>query len=168
MSKNAKLLIGLTAVALLIVLYFIFSSRSLTIEDTGGERRIVRTDGSVETAAPVDLAALESEYKAEIKMIITEFETLASPGENDQTAVRSDAEPAPATDLASGTSALRVAKLRDQLMGVTVPNQFKDLHLELVFAFNKMEEYFLNRVISDREASLEFLSRAKNENDWLN
>jgi len=168
MSKNVKLLVGLTTVALLIVLYLIISSRTLTLEDTGGNLPGSQTNRPEEKALAVDLAALEREYKQETKIIINEFEAVAGINYPDPDNSQLAAGPDAPVVTSSSTLALRVAELRDQLMAITVPGQFKELHLDLVFAFNKMEGYFLNQALSDQASSLELLSRAKAENDWLN
>jgi hypothetical protein len=170
MSKNAKILFFLTLLALIVVLYFIFSTRPLTVGEVNKNVNTVKTNiQDKSNTVPTDQTAMENDYKKETKVILDEFEKTTNLAvENSSSSIR--------TSIASSTSDSSIAddlkneisRLHDQLIEITVPNQFRDLHLNLVMAFDKMENYLNNRQTDEKITSLKLISQAKTDYDWLN
>ena len=170
MSKNGKLLIMLTAAALLIVVYFILSSHSFNPKPAAEtiEPKTPATQPAADTS--VDQAELEANYKKETKVILNEFEKTAGIDSTAESTVPADDQVIAAQDKDAGSNEKKdeISRLRDQLMNITVPGQFKNLHLNLVLAFEQMEEFFASNKVEERNSSLKLISQAKTTYDWLN
>jgi hypothetical protein len=96
----------------------------------------------------VDPQKLEADYRIKTKAIVAEV---------------TSAVEAPATE---GSSL--AGKARTELLGLTVPNKFKELHLELVMASDKLLNFFKNGAEAEKLASLDLIKQAKTKYDWLN
>lgn len=95
----------------------------------------------------IDLFHLEQAYKSQTKLILANYLRLAQ----DETL---------ALDI--------VGRTKDQLLNLKVPAQFKDLHLSLVLALDKMENYINNGDQAEKQKSFELIDKAKKDYDWLN
>ncbi len=62
----------------------------------------------------------------------------------------------------------QVTNIKNRILNLTVPTQFKDLHLNLVFAFVKMEDYFKTGNQDEKVASEKMLNEARQSYSWLN
>jgi len=96
----------------------------------------------------VDPQKLEEDYRAKTKAIVA--------------AVTSAVE-APAAEGAS-----LAGKARTELLGLTVPSKFKNLHLELVLASDTLLRFFKSGAEAEKLASLDLIKQVKNKYDWLN
>lgn len=160
----------MVAVTILIIVYFIYTTRPLSVEDQGDKTGLERAGETAETVPePVDLAELESDYIKEAKTIVNEFEEITGLNmvpETDSLGPVADENVIPGADREIVPA--RISQLRNRLMDITVPAQFRDLHLNLVLAFSRMENYFVEESGSDREESIKLITQAKLKNDWLN
>jgi hypothetical protein len=95
----------------------------------------------------VDLKKLEEEYKAGTKNILTDYSAL----------------------LLSDNLSLEIVETdKNKLLGLKVPAEFKDLHLNFVLAVSKMEDYLKNGKDEDKAASQRMISEIKANYVWLN
>ncbi len=62
----------------------------------------------------------------------------------------------------------KILTLRNQLTEIKVPTEFKDLHLDLLLALNKIDSYLNGRNEEERLAGLDLISQAKVNYEWLN
>lgn len=62
----------------------------------------------------------------------------------------------------------KVKDIKNQLLGLRVPTEFKNLHLSLVFALTKRENYLINGDNKEKLASQQLISQAKANYKWLN
>jgi len=139
MSKNAKILIGLICLALLMVIYLIFSSRSISVVE---ENKNTATPANVDQA---DLSLMKDEYEANTKDIFAELENIYNSVGKTKSATSAE-EQAIATSSGSVPSAGKLAGvivgLRERLINLKVPEEYKNLHLKLVLLMDKLETYF--------------------------
>src|SRR3989339_1654913 len=147
MPKKTILSICLLILSLSLILYLIFSLKRVTVE-TG-------SDGGAETkntavTDKVDLKKLEAGYKTQVKFVINEYEAL----------IGTTTEPADGT-------ADKIMELRNKLTDLSVPLELKNLHIDLVLAFSRMENYFRGGNEEDKDFSDDLLERAKNDHEWL-
>lgn len=96
----------------------------------------------------VDPQKLEADYRVKAKAIVAEVAGAAE------------------SPVAEGTSL--AGKARTELLGLTVPGKFKDLHRELVMASDKLLNFFKSGAEAEKLASLDLIKQAKNKYDWLN
>jgi len=98
-------------------------------------------DVDKEQAETVDLVALAEEYKDKIIEIMPAYEELATSESADVTTINS---------------------LREKLLNLKMPADFKNLHIELVLLLDKMEEGFNSAEFEKR------LNEIKAQYNWLN
>lgn len=113
---------------------------------TSGKQTAVITPDVV--TQKVDSQKLEADYRVKTKAIIAEVASAAE---------------APASERAG-----RASKAKTELLTLTVPSQFKDLHLELVLAADKLLNFFKSGTETEKLASQDLIKQAKNKYDWLN
>lgn len=98
--------------------------------------------------AKVDLVKLEQDYKERAKAIVAELSRLI------------ESEPAATIE--------DINKDKKALLALTVPPQFKDLHLSLVMAADKIINFLSGNDQKGKLAGAEILKQAKADYDWLN
>ncbi len=62
----------------------------------------------------------------------------------------------------------QVTQIKNKLLGLKMPAKFKNLHINLVLALTKMEDYLTNGENSQKVASQQIISQAKADYVWLN
>jgi hypothetical protein len=100
-----------------------------------------------EQTRKVDLKQLESDYKSEAKGILNDYSLLISK---------------------ENLKVEEVKIIRDRLLGLKVPAEFKDLHLNLVLALAKMSESVNEAEVKEKEASAKLIQDLKAKYVWLN
>jgi hypothetical protein len=145
MSKQMKILSVLLIIAVLLVLYLIITAKPIArIQEKGDTQAPFN---SLQAEDEIDLERLAKDYQEKVQMIFADFLLLAQ-------------------DL-EGTSVNQVESIKNQLLELRVPTQFKDLHLDLVLTINKMEEFLLNGNSEDKFFSQEMIEKIKESYDWL-
>lgn len=175
MSKTVKILLFLTFIALLLVFYLIMSSKIITVK-TEDKDIIPPQELNLEPKAEkIDLRQLEIDYKEKIKPIFNEFEqmitsfwTASSSGVVDEINDGEDIGPnAASPGIKESETLKRISKLEIILMDITVPEQYKDFHWNLFQNFLKIKNSIEGRQETGENNGIEFLTRAKNEYEWL-
>ena len=100
-----------------------------------------------EQTRKVDLKQLESDYKSEAKGILDDYSVLISK---------------------ENLKVEEVKIIRDRLLGLKVPAEFKDLHLSLVLAVAKIEKSLADDSKEGRIAGREAINEIKANYTWLN
>lgn len=171
MSKKGKILLILIVVSLSLVIYLIISSKPVIIKpDVNTAReKITGSDGS--KVGQVDLQKLEDSYKGVVGAILADFEQLIIEGFKITSTTSPEQEFITATTTAKTENqqelSEKISTLRNQLMEVKVPTEFKDLHLNLLLALNKMDSYLDDRNEEEGLAGLDLISQAKINYEWL-
>jgi len=62
----------------------------------------------------------------------------------------------------------QVSQIKNKLLDLRVPTKFKNLHINLVLALTKMENYLTGGKESEKVESQQIISQAKADYDWLN
>jgi len=162
MSKRAIIIIFLIILSVFVIFLLIFTSKPVAV-NKGIANKKVNT---------VDLVKLEKNYRSDVKKILVEYErsigssSVSSLGVNDnnQTASTSD-------DLnLKDNKSVKIAELKKELLDLTVPpvSALMDLHVKLVLAFSKMENYLTTNDLKEYEESTDFIKLAKSNYKWLN
>lgn len=172
MSQKAKILLFLILISLLLIIYLIVSSEPVTIKQDSDVDQSEITKQSDDKASQVDLAELENNYQKEVRTTMADFEQLIEKVEAIGSTTSLDQEPKIATsttDHKIKTEILeKTSYLRNHLMEMKVPTKFKDLHLNLVLALNKMDSYINDRKEEEKLTSIDLIKEAKINYEWLN
>ena len=175
MSKTAKILLLLTFIALLLVFYLIMSSQIITVKPDEANPALLKDEQVAPKAPKVDLLQLEESYKEKIKPIFKEFEQLLSDFwtisyttpfseliDHDDTSSTSSVVKVEENEVLE-----RISELKIGLMDLTVPEQYRDLHLGLVLCFSKIKNSIENKSETDKNDGLALIRQAKSEYSWL-
>ncbi len=170
MTKNAKILISITVLALLAVAYIIIQTEPVYLPATQDVKSDKQTSTTKETASlqkQINQKDLEEKYTSKVKDLVTSFE---------QEIAVLDATSTATTTLNAMTNNMvdkeklseKIAALKIELLEQSVPKIYKDLHLDLVLAFTKMINYLHSGEQSAKEESLAQISKDKELYPWLN
>lgn len=138
MSRKVIILISVIFIFLL-ALYFTQSNQ---------EQSQTADQGNEEQNNTIDLGLLEKTYKMETKVILSNYLRQAQDEEF--------------------LTALFIKQTKDQLLGLLVPTKFKDLHINLILALTKAEEYFQDEDKEKLQESQVLINQAKKGHEWLN
>lgn len=164
MSKNAKILISLICLALVLVIYLIVSSRSISVvEESKNEEK-----SAVENQ--IDLSVMKNEYQDNIKDIFAEMENIyvdlgwgkSATATNEQIISTSSSSLVNADNQAGA-----INKLRERLIKLKVPKEYKQFHLGLVLLMDKFEAYIEKGRVDDDLKNTDPLTQVKKDNPWL-
>lgn len=140
MHKPAKYFLG--------AVVFLIGSLTLLMLYYGGGSVKKITQAPDTSRQAVDPQKLEEEYRAKTKAIVAEVTS--------------------AIDVPTEQGSGLAGKARTDLLGLTVPSKFKDLHLDLVLASDKLLSFFQSGEQAEKLASLDLIKQAKTKYDWLN
>ena len=105
------------------------------------------TAETVEPTPNESAALLEADYQEKAKPIFVDFEKLA--GEDNFTVEK-------------------ITELKNKLLDLKVPSKFKELHIQLVLAMAKMENYLNQKKLEEKAASRQMINQLKANYSWLN
>lgn len=172
MNKQHKLLIVLGFVLAILILYIIFSSRVVTISTSQHSRRPISSVFNGREVEEVDQEKLTQSYQASARTALLELMAILAQA-GIVTASGTELIAASETNETATTSevdqvALQLAELKINLMDVLVPQQYKDLHFDMVLALSKFKEFIDD---PDNQAALEeglkLINQVKTEAPWL-
>lgn len=162
MTKQAKLLMVLSGIAMLLVLYLFFTSTPVVIKQTNYQAR----EKVPAVEAPIDLAKLEADYKANVKKALLDYDQiLIEAGLASEDSLLNNE-----TNFATGDHkalAFDLAELKISLMDLKVPAEFRDLHVDLVLSLSYLKQALENQDDSARSEGLAMLRGARSEYSWL-
>lgn len=95
----------------------------------------------------VDPAQVENEYKAKTAQALKAYASLSGGAELD---------------------AAEIERIRNELLALKVPTQFRSLHLDLVMAMARLKVFIDDGKQEDRAAAEKAILEAKREFAWLN
>ena len=139
MEKKAKILIFLLSILLLLVLYLIFTSESV--------KETASPDNSGGPTKQDNSAMLENDYKLKAKEFFTAYETLIKN---------------------NGFTEENLTELKNKLLGLKVPVQFKEPHIKFVLALTRMENYLSQKDEREKSDSFQAINQLKADYSWLN
>lgn len=92
------------------------------------------------------IADLEENYKVEAKQIFNEYLALINQ---------------------AGFTQEQIGQIKNKLLDLKVPTKFKDLHINLVLALTKMEDYLTTGEQTKKTDSQQIINQVETENYWL-
>jgi hypothetical protein len=160
MPKQLKLILGLSAAALFLVVYLLVSSQEVAVDRTGPSKSPAQLAHNGEASAPpvVDPVVLENNYKSNVKSVMSEIDSLFM--------VKSGSEISE-DELAEAPVAERLSELKFELMDLKVPEEYKDLHFSLVLSFSKIKHAVETSNEQAKIEGLSLLDDARKRYEWL-
>lgn len=162
MSKIAKILILITSLSLGLVVYVIISSKLVVMEKETLDNQSVGE--SVVKKEPVDLVLLAKEYKLESKSIMTDLDLLATSYASTSSAPID--ELGTSSEAVNSDSEIKASMLKTRAMDLVVPTEYKDLHIKMVLAISRFDEYSKTHLQEDLFEGTELVNEIKTENIW--
>jgi len=139
MSKKLKILLFLLAIAVFLFFYLLFTSESFKQEASD------RTSDTVKKSTEAK-EQITANYKISVAKIVNDYLRLET----------------------GSTTISQVESAKENLFNLKpVPAELRDLHLNLVMAFNKMEDYLAGKNNEAREESEKIINQAKSDYSWL-
>lgn len=154
MTKNAKFLSILILISVAILGFLLLTSKLQKIDKL--EQGLNNSDQKQQ--AKVDMQQVRSDYQREAKKIIGEYDQFLNELQN--------ASSSPS--LETGSSTAKTTDLKERLLALTVPGEFKDMHLNLILSLSNIEKYLVAGSKTDQTAGEELFKQAKASNSWLN
>jgi len=146
MTKQSKFLFIIVIIALICVIFLMLSLKKVSVN----EEKNISNYKQEKQLKTIDIAKLESDYKNNLKPIFNDFEKIFN------------------NTNASSTDIEKIAKLKVELIKLKVPEQFKKLHLELVFAFSDAINFFENNQKDKKKEIISLIQKSKENYKWLN
>jgi hypothetical protein len=94
----------------------------------------------------VELQGIEDEYKTQLKPLVQEYKKIIAEDEPDIEAIKTT---------------------KDNLLALTVPTKYKDLHIKIALALLKMEEFIKEKDQLFKTESNNLINEALANNNWL-
>ena len=141
MPKKITIFIILISVLLL-------SACSITEPKVDEENKSAEQSNNQQVSEPIDIGLLTKAYQMEVKVVLNNYLRQTQ----DESLITVD----------------DVSQTKNSLLTLKMPVQFKDLHLNLVLAMDKMEDYLIDGDEVKLRESRELIRQAKEEYEWLN
>jgi len=141
MSKASKLLISLIFLSFFAFLYLI-----ITIEKEIPFTPLKPINQKISKTPSINLQKLELDYQKNIKDILLVYLDLINN---------------------NSLSQEKIEKLKKELFALKVPPQYRNLHLQLVTAMNKMQEYLKSGDEKTKLAQEDIINDLRHQYQWL-
>ncbi len=146
MTKQSKFLFIIIIIALICVIFLMLSLKKVSVN----EEKNISDYKQEKQLKIVNIAKLESDYKNNLKPIFGDFEKIFN------------------NTNASSTDIEKITKLKVELIKLQVPEQFKKMHLELVFAFSDAINFFESNQKNKKKEIIFLIQKTKENYKWLN
>lgn len=143
MSKNLKLTLIILVAVLFVIVGFVFLRGEKGPAPAAENNNVV---AAPPVQDPVDIAKLEEGYKKDMAVIFNNCDSLVESENADEAALNSE---------------------KDKILGMTVPPGYRDFHLKLVMAIEKMDKFLEAGDESGKLAAVEMMRDLKDKNAWL-
>ena len=170
MTKQTKIFIFIFFIIVVLISFLIINSKIITIEEDKGDKIGEKVRQIVNKINKIDPIVLKNNYEEKLKIVFDEFEELLL-----QTKIESDdekLETASSSLLATSSVSMsdifnQASGLKIAMMELTVPEEYKELHLDLIMSFNKFKDFTISQKEEDRLVLTEMIDKIKIENEWL-
>ena len=145
MDKNVKIGIMLLLVFFVLGAYLVLTLKEVTIKP-----KTPQSSEEYNRQVQENIKKIEEAYKLELKQTLTEFASLTSNPEK-----------------SSEEIGLGLLKIRDDLQKMTVPVQFKELHMSLFLEFSKAQDASEDELNALTLKISNLITELKISYDWL-
>ncbi|GEM_PF-1130550 len=144
MSKQVKILSVLfVVIAAAAALYLLKTAESVAPL----KEQVGKLDKKLnEKTEKIDLERVKAQYKEDVKGILSDYSFLINKPD---------------------VTADQIQALKNRLLDLKVPSIFKDLHINLVLAMTRMENFLSNGNKEDKFFSQEMIEKNKEKYNWL-
>ncbi|MFH1233752.1 MAG: hypothetical protein V1649_03855 [Patescibacteria group bacterium] len=130
---------------ILIALFFVFLSATVCLMLTS--MPIQKINNPNLALSNISIAQMENGYKAQAKNIFNDYTRLI---------------------INNNYTLDQITQIKNRLLNLKVPAKFKELHVNLVLALTRMENWLINKNESEKIACQQIVDQAKTDYDWLN
>jgi len=139
-SSRGIFIMILIALTVSVILFLVFESRPATTPN----QVAVKADGQIDSSPIVNVEELTKNYQLEVKNILAGYFT-----EQGKIALTSDLKPNEKSEWL-----VLVTNIKNQLLDLKLPGDYRDLHLQLVLNFNAIEEGLVDDFSGVEEAQV--------------
>jgi len=150
MKKEMKIIIFLFLTASVLFFYIFMNSRTVVVSQDSDQKN---GEDKESVKKVLSMNEIEADYKENTKMIFKDYEEIIGSNNN---------------FLGDNEKIEKMNKLESDLMGLTVPAEFKSLHFNFVLALNKIESYAENGDEDDMNKGFSMIEDIKNQYTWIN
>lgn len=140
MSKKYKILLILLIISVFLLFYIVLTSESF-------KEKIDNSIGDISGKFVVTKEKIAVDYKVDASRILSDYSRLIEKKE---------------------ITASEIQSIKNRLLNLTVPAEFKDLHVNLILALTKMGDYSASKDEAEKSESERLISQAKEDFAWLN
>ncbi|MCK4554592.1 hypothetical protein KAU19_06580 [Candidatus Parcubacteria bacterium] len=133
---------------IILISTLILTSCSITKPADDKKNKSAGQDNNQQADKPIDMGLLTKAYQMEVKVILNNY-------------LRQ-------TQDESLLTINDVSRTKNSFLALKMPSKYKGLHLNLVLAMDKMEDYLLDGDEGKRLDSERLIKQAKEEYAWLN
>ncbi|MDO9399200.1 MAG: hypothetical protein Q7T79_00720 [bacterium] len=130
---------------ILISLIFVFLLVAIYLVFTS--KTIQKVDQSNLTTANVDIAQLEEKYQTQVKKIFNNYEKLI---------------------VNNNYTLDQIVQIKNRLLNLQVPTKFKDLHINLILALTRIENWLMNKDETEKVIAQQIIDQIKIDYSWIN
>ncbi len=145
MIKQIKILLVLFVIAIAAILYLIIASKP--VNNLNGKDDKIQQAKTQQARQEVDLDQLKNDYKQKFKEVFDSYLSITQ---------------------STPFSIEEIYQIKNQLLDLKVPTEFKDLHIDFLFVITKMENFLETNNIVEKENSQELINKIKDNYNWLN
>ena len=161
MDKKSKAIKYILSISLILVLYMLLTSDLIKFKP-GSE---LDAKGG---ASAVDLQVLNDEYKAGVKIIFAKLNDIVDDvNETSLISLPKDGEEAPLLAPSQEEILEKLLTSKEKLINLRLPTEYKELHLDLVLSFSRLENSIRNGSSEDKESGLLLVSKVTKDYPWL-
>lgn len=140
MFKNFKIILILLAVVITVILILV------VVLSQNPENNFLEKIGDKENSEEkVDLAALSEEYKEGISEALAEFSDLSETSE---------------------LNVPRIEEIKNKVLNLKLPPEFKNLHLNFILAMARMEDYLSTGAEEAKLTAVDMIEKIKSDYPW--
>jgi hypothetical protein len=151
MSRNKK---GFIVILIIVVGVIVVLARVMPRGKTNGVVNN-KTAKQLTLEQQANHAQQVAEYRQEIKSVATNYQNII------------DAINANSTTTGSSSEISALSDIKDKLTSITVPAEFKDLHISLFLSVLDLENYFKNNQLSAKASSSSLWQTLQKDYDWV-
>lgn len=154
MTNKTKVILAVLLVAVLLIFYLLLTSQIVTLQ----QDRESSIDSQKIAQEIIDRQRSET-YKTKLKQEMGELRALVMQVEQFNRAT--------STEVTSDELKEQALKLKERILKITVPENFKELHVDMVLMTNKLYDFIDTKDKAVQTDYLKLLKKIEDNNPWL-
>lgn len=142
MNKNVKIIVILVFIFLALIAYL-----TLTLKEVTVKPKVPQSHEDYARQVEANKQKVMNEYKIGLKKVFSEYNSL--------------------TNISGEEKNAKLLAIKDELKVMTVPAEYKDMHMNLFLAYSKLGSTETQTATSTRAEISDLMSKASTSNVWL-